>query len=67
MNKEYKPDYVIMSQKLAGYLMMKGFRLMYLRPSTSYEGRNVFIFKNTDDLVAAITDYSNRKGKVLSD
>ena len=48
----------IKSQKLAGYLMMRGFVLKELKPNiTENTKRNIFMFNNTYELNQAINDY----------
>ncbi|MGG1600963.1 DUF5659 domain-containing protein [Paenibacillus naphthalenovorans] len=49
--------YVIKSQRLAGYLMMRGFVLKGMGENDRYPGRNVFFFKNSPELVQAIESY----------
>lgn len=49
--------FVINSQRLAGYLMMRGFVLRGMGRNHRYPDRNVFFFKDTDDLKRAIEDY----------
>ena len=52
-------DYIVMSQKLAGYLMQRGFVLQKLKP-TNKDGvrRNIFIFNESEQLINAIHEYS---------
>lgn len=54
-------DYIVMSQRLAGYLMQRGFVLQKLKP-TNKNGvrRNVFIFNESEELIKAIHEYSNK-------
>lgn len=47
----------IFSQRLAGYLMYKGFVLGGSRPDSEGSGRNLFFFKNSDDIQKAIAEY----------
>lgn len=58
MHEKY---YVIFSQKLAGYLMLNGIRLIFIRPDKHNENKNVFIFKNTDELKEKIKEYKIKK------
>jgi len=51
-----KKEYVIFNQRLAGYLMQKGFVLKRMEKSNK-SNRNVFIFNNTDDLIEKIKNY----------
>jgi hypothetical protein len=51
-------NFFVKSQKLAGYLMMRGFVLKGLNPDiTRNTKRNTFIFNNTQELTNAINDY----------
>jgi hypothetical protein len=52
-------NYVVMSQNLAGFLMMKGFKLHALEQSKKDIKRNVFIFTNSIELGEAIEEYKN--------
>ena len=54
----------IRSQKLAGYLMLRGFVLKRLEPNIiENTNRNIFIFNNTQELTNAINDYKKTKEK----
>lgn len=52
-----KQDYEIFNQKLAGYLMQRGFVLQGIRPNKDGSGRNVFLFRDTVELRQAVGDY----------
>lgn len=57
MNNE-QTNKTIYSQKLAGTLMIKGFVLAGMEVNKkSNSGRNVFFFKNSPELEAAIEEY----------
>lgn len=47
----------IFSQRLAGYLMYNGFVVGGMRPDDDGSGRNVFFFKNSDDIQNTIKKY----------
>ena len=47
----------IFSQRLAGYLMYQGFVLGGSRPDNEGSGRNLFFFKNSDEIQKAIKEY----------
>ena len=49
--------YYARSQRMAGFLMMKGFRLLSLDPDRQYSQRNVFKFFNSQQLLEAIEVY----------
>lgn len=57
MNEEKKNMKTIFSQRLAGYLMTKGFVLVDMRPNENGNGKNVFYFNESPDLEIAIVDY----------
>jgi len=58
-NTELK-NYFIKSQKVAGYLMQRGFVLCGMKPDLE-SIRNIFIFKNSYELISAINDYKQHK------
>lgn len=49
----------IFSQRLAGYLMLNGFVLADMRPDRNGSGKNVFFFKNSNDIINCINKYNN--------
>lgn len=51
----------IFSQKLAAYLMDRGFVLCDMKRDSKGTGKNVFYFKNSPELIDAIFEYGNRK------
>jgi len=56
----------IKSQKLAGYLMMRGFVLKGVKPDTTQNTkRNMFMFNNTYELANAINDYKQIKNNKI--
>lgn len=58
MNKNDLINKTIYSQRLAGMLMQKGFVLVGMEKNEkSQSGRNVFFFKNSPELEAAIYEY----------
>lgn len=60
MNSEIKKNKIIYNQKMAGYLMHRGFVLIDMRPDLKNTGRNVFFFKDTSQLKSAIDEYMSR-------
>lgn len=61
MNNE-QTNKTIYSQKLAGTLMVKGFVLAGMETNKkSDSGRNVFFFKNSPELEAAIEEYKQTR------
>jgi len=58
----------IKTQKLAGYLMMRGFVLKGLIPDNTINAntkRNIFMFNNTYELTNAINDYKQIKNNKI--
>ena len=60
MQNTETPTLTIYSQKLAGYLMQRGFVLIDMQEDIKPTGRNVFLFKNTPQLQSAIYEYKSR-------
>lgn len=55
-------DYIVFSQRLAGYLMMNGYQLRKLRQTNKpNSNRNVFVFYETDDLLGLVDKYKANK------
>ena len=57
--KERK-SFIVYSQKMAGYLMQKGFVLIDMQPDLKKSGRNVFFFMDTPQLKSSIDEYMSR-------
>lgn len=55
-----KQNRIIYSQRMAGYLMQKGFVLISMQPDLKKSGRNVFFFVDTPQLKSAIDEYMSR-------
>lgn len=55
-----KKSFIVYSQKMAGYLMQRGFVLINMQPDLKKTGRNVFFFKDTSQLKSAINEYMSR-------
>lgn len=55
--------YVIKSQSMATFLMTKGFRLIKLQQDRNNPNRNVYLFKDGEELRKAITEYTVNKNK----
>jgi hypothetical protein len=54
-----RPTFTIYNQRLAGYLMQRGFVLMGMKKSfTSH--RNVFFFRKTDKLLETMKTYQSK-------
>ncbi|MEK3720569.1 DUF5659 domain-containing protein [Paenibacillus sp. FSL H8-0034] len=50
-------NFVVMGQKLAGFLMMKGFKLHALEQNRKDTRKHVFIFTTSIELEKAIEEY----------
>ncbi len=55
-----KKIFNVYNQRMAGYLMQRGFVLMDIQPDLKKTGRNVFLFNDTLQLRSAIDDYMRR-------
>ena len=53
-------SFIVYSQKMAGYLMQRGFVLIDMQPDLKKTGRNVFFFNDTPQLKSAIDEYMSR-------
>lgn len=51
---------MVFNQKMAGYLMQRGFVLIDMQPDLKKTGRNVFFFKDTPQLKSVIDEYMSR-------
>ena len=55
-----RKDLIIFNQRMAGYLMLMGYVLLYMRPDiNSSSGKNVFVFKDTPQIRNSMSDYLN--------
>lgn len=53
----------IFSLKLAGYLMMNGFRILRIHHNLKTKGKDVYLFYNSEELQAAMGEYMKDKNK----
>lgn len=53
-------DYIIFSQKLAGELMCRGFRLVSIGKNDHDSRKFIFIFKETNELLHFVNKYKNK-------
>lgn len=60
LSSELKKNKIVYNQRMAGYLMQRGFVLIDMRPDLKKTGRNVFFFKDTPQLKSAIDEYMSR-------
>jgi len=61
MNEKKTKCKAIFSQKLAGYLLMRGFVLAESRKDYKNPEKNLFFFFESPELMEAITDYTNKQ------
>ena len=54
-------EMIIYSQRLAGYLMMQGFKLLRIEPNKEFSSFNVFIFEDSLELRLKMNEYSRRR------
>lgn len=52
---------IIYNQKLAGFLMLKGFKLVGTEPNKDFKNMNVYKFNNTPKLRQAIDEFQRLK------
>ena len=58
MTKEKKYEYV-KSLRLAGWLMMHGFRVLRINHNLQFKGKDVYVFEQSDKLSDCIFEYIN--------
>lgn len=62
MKKEKKYEY-IKSLKLAGYLMMNGFRILRINHNLKVKGKDIYVFEQSDKLSDCIFEYIDKRTK----
>ena len=55
--KDNKQCFPIYNQRLAGWLMTKGYVLMDMKPNKKYAGRNVFYFVDSVALKTSVDEF----------
>lgn len=60
--KEKKYEYV-KSLRLAGWLMMNGFRILRINHNLEVKGKDVYVFEQSDKLSDCIFEYINKRTK----
>lgn len=53
-------NYIVFSQKLAGYLMMNGCRLLKMKPDMNEPTKFVYFFKNEEYVINHVNDYKRK-------
>ena len=64
-NKKFK---YIFSLRLAGYLMINGFRILRINHNLERNGKDVYVFENSEEICRAMekyTIYKNSKEKLF--
>ena len=58
ITNERKKDIIIFNQRMAGYLMLKGYVLLEMRPDIkSSSHKNIFLFRDTPQPRQSMSDY----------
>jgi hypothetical protein len=60
--KEKKYEYV-KSLRLAGWLMMNGFRILRINHNLEVKGKDVYVFEQSDKLSDCIFEYIDKRTK----
>ena len=60
--KEKKYEYV-KSLKLAGWLMLNGFRILRINHNLEVRGKDIYVFEQSDKLSDCIFEYIDRRTK----
>ena len=58
--------YCVYNMKLAGFLMLNGFRIYRIEHDLKHPGRDVYIFKDTPQLQKQIEIYKFNKEDILN-
>jgi hypothetical protein len=58
-----RKELMVRFQRLAGYLMQRGFVLLDLRPNPDMPHLNVFIFRDSPEIKEAIRDFGAEKNR----
>lgn len=60
MAKKYE---YVKSLRLAGYLMMNGFRILRINHNLKVKGKDVYVFEQSEELSDCIFEYINTRTK----
>lgn len=64
MEKKY---YICLSQRQAGYLMLKGFKLLRIQSNEKDTRKNIFYFTFSDEILKEVTIYNElRKNRGIT-
>ena len=62
MKEEKKYEYV-KSLRLAGWLMLNGFRILRINHNLEVKGKDVYVFEQSENLSDCIFEYINKRTK----
>lgn len=62
---EVKPIFKVFNQRLAGFLMLKGFKLIEVEPNKNIKEFNIFTFQKSNKLNKAIKQYQEIKNFLI--
>ena len=51
----------IFSLRLAGYLMMNGFRIIRINHNLQRQGKDVYVFENSEEICRTMEEYTKDK------
>jgi len=61
INEESEKDYVVFSQRMAGYLMMNGCKLLKVKEHNNGTNRLVYFFPNNSHVLSKVNTYLKMK------
>lgn len=61
--KEIKKYEYVKSLRLAGWLMLHGFRILRINHNLEVKGKDVYVFEQSDKLSDCIFEYINKRTK----
>lgn len=62
MNEQKKYEYV-KSLRLAGWLMFNGFRILRINHNLKVQGKDIYVFEQSEKLSDCIFEYINKRTK----
>lgn len=61
--KEIKKYEYVKSLRLAGYLMLNGFRILRINHNLEVKGKDIYVFEQSEKLSDCIFEYINKRTK----
>ncbi len=61
INEGNEKDYVVFSQRMAGYLMLNGCKLLKVKAHNNSTDRLVYFFPNNDHVLSTVDTYLKMK------